>query len=107
MSQLKDSFVFLVGDYKLEKIEDAAIRKAKEETNLDCKFDKIISIEETIFEKSESMLTLIHTLNICCLMNVDSIKSDEFHASYKWIDKIEIDFHDGVKNPLLKLGYKI
>lgn len=35
--------------YKMETIEKAALRKAREEVNLRCKFQGIISIEQTIF----------------------------------------------------------
>ena len=33
----------------METIEKAALRKAREEVNLNCRFQTIISIEETIF----------------------------------------------------------
>lgn len=35
--------------YKMEPVEKAALRKAKEEVNLRCRFIKIVSIEQTIF----------------------------------------------------------
>ena len=38
---------------KLETIKSAALRKVKEEVNLECDFQHIISIEETIFKKKE------------------------------------------------------
>jgi len=55
--------------FKLETLKDATIRKAKEETNLDCEFINIISVEETIFNKNENMFTDVHTVNICCILS--------------------------------------
>ena len=37
---------------KFETIENAALRISKTETNLDCEYKKIISVEETIFSKT-------------------------------------------------------
>lgn len=49
----------------METIKEAALRKAKEEVNLGCQFQQIVSIEESLFNKKEEMFTDIHTLNIC------------------------------------------
>jgi colanic acid biosynthesis protein WcaH len=94
--------------YKLESIKDAAIRKAKEETNLDCEFVKIISVEESIFPKTENMTTDIHTVNVCCLMNVSNIenlKFDEHHSDFMWIDKQNEEYHNCVNNPLSLINF--
>lgn len=88
---------------KLESIENASIRKAKEETNLECDFIKILTIEETVFKKNENMLTDIHTVNICCLMtpiDISLLKIDKFHNNYKWVDKPDVNLHKSVNNPL-------
>jgi len=89
--------------YKFESIKDAAIRKAKEETNLDCEFVKVISVEESIFPKTENMTTDIHTINVCCHMtvsNIDNLKFDKYHSDFIWIDKLNDEYHDCVNNPL-------
>ncbi len=93
---------------KLETIKVASVRKAKEETNLDCEFVKIISTEETIFHKNKDMLTDIHTINICCQLipkNIKDLKIDNLHTDFKWINKQNNLFHDAVNNPLSKLGF--
>ena len=94
--------------YKNEIIEQAAIRKAKEETGLDCLFEKIISTEQSIFIKNENMATDIHTINICCLMNITTnleIKLDHLHTGYKWVDTMDSSYHNAVLNPLKILGF--
>ena len=67
---------------KLETIKSAALRKAKLEVNLDCNFHKVISVEETIFDKKSDMSTTVHTINIVCKLTTDNIKEiklDHFH----------------------------
>lgn len=93
---------------KNELISEGTVRKAKQEVNLDCTFEKIVSVEETIFPKNERMLTTVHTVNICCLLhtkNIDSMALDKFHTKYKWISHISQDYHPGVINPLKKIGF--
>lgn len=96
--------------HKLETIKEAAIRKAKEETNLDCEFIKIISVEETIFFKNENMDTDVHTVNICCEMiplNIAIMKFDKYHNDYKWIYKQSNSYHNAVNHPLSLSGFNI
>jgi colanic acid biosynthesis protein WcaH len=94
---------------KHEYIKDAAIRKAKDETNLDCEFVKQISIEETMFEKSDQMITDIHTVNICCELsasNIDSIRLDKFHTDCIWVSSLSSSYHNAVNHPLSIIGFK-
>lgn len=96
---------------KMESIKDATIRKAIEETNLVCTFSRIISVEETIFEKNSHMQTDIHTINICCLLELSTtlneVQLDNLHIEYKWFSNIDISFHEGVANPLRKIGFEL
>lgn len=95
--------------YKNETIKEAAIRKAKEETNLVCLFERIISTEESIFERTGNMKCDVHTVNVCCLMSVQDsayIELDSFHLDYKWIDKLDKSCHKCVNNTMALLGYK-
>jgi colanic acid biosynthesis protein WcaH len=107
----KDTYWFPGGRiYKNETIINAALRKAKEETNLYCSFERIISVEESIFERKGDMIMDLHTVNVCCLIFVKDytgIKIDQLHSNYKWIDKIDPSYHPAIKNPLLKLGFSI
>jgi len=94
---------------KMETIEDATIRKSKEETNLDCEFVKIISVEETIFPKEKDMRTDLHTINICCHLTCDSIENiriDEYHNDYKWINEQSESYHEAVNHPISLLNFK-
>lgn len=94
--------------WKLESIENAAIRIAKEETNLDCSFMKIVSIEETIFKKNKNMITDVHTVNICCHLipvNIDSLKINNYHSEYEWVNVQSNSYHKAVNHPLSLIGF--
>ncbi|HSZ32585.1 MAG TPA: NUDIX domain-containing protein [Puia sp.] len=94
---------------KNELIEHAAIRKAKEETGLDCLFEKVISVEESLFKKIGNMESDVHTINICSLVttkDLEFLKIDSSHSGFKWIDKLSEKYHHAVINPLLKLGFR-
>lgn len=94
--------------HKNELIKDAAIRKAKEETNLTCIFERIISVEETIFEQEGSMVTDVHTVNVCCLVhaaNINELQVDKLHSGFKWVNVLDAAYHAGINNPLSLLGY--
>jgi colanic acid biosynthesis protein WcaH len=74
---------------KNELIKDASVRKIKDETSLNAKFKKILSIEETFFPRVEDMASDIHTVNICCYLepkNIKKIKINNDHVSYMWVD---------------------
>ena len=93
---------------KNELIKDAAIRKAKEETNLDCEFKEIVSIEETIFEKSRFKNSDVHTVNVCCYLKPTNIKKfnlDKNHSDFKWINKQNKLYHEAVNRPLSLIGF--
>jgi len=93
---------------KFETLEKAAVRIAKEETNLDCEFKGIISIEETVFMKNENMNTDVHTVNICCKMipaNIGLLKFDKYHNDYKWVGEQSDSYHKAVNHPLSLLGF--
>ena len=95
--------------YKMETIKEAALRKAKEEVNLDCRFQKIVSIEESMFERVGKMATDIHTVNICCKLVADSITEialEEQHNSHIWVtidNAKKLDLHPCVMGPLEKV----
>jgi colanic acid biosynthesis protein WcaH len=94
--------------YKNETIKDAALRKAREEVGLDCHFEKIISIEETMFAQEGNMLCDIHTVNICCQLSTlapENISIDTFHDNYVWVNTaqaLELKVHQAVINPMRK-----
>ena len=93
---------------KNESIQNTALRKAKEETNLDCEYVKIISVEETIFSKTATMHSDVHTVNICChLIPVDigSLKLDKHHNDYKWVSEQHSSYHLAINHPLSLMGF--
>jgi colanic acid biosynthesis protein WcaH len=93
---------------KGETIKDASLRKARDEVTLDCQFERVISIEETIFEQQGDMLSGIHTVNICCQLsahNFDNLTLDESHDGYIWVDlehAKRLNLHTAVLTPLRK-----
>jgi colanic acid biosynthesis protein WcaH len=93
---------------KGELIADAAIRKACEETSLTCQFDKIISIEETMFPREGNMVCDVHTVNVCChlvTLSQENIRVDNNHDDYVWANieqALQLKVHEGVINPMRK-----
>lgn len=74
---------------KNEKLEDAIIRKVKEETNLDVEVVKYIGTTETIFDNGPFDIP-VHTVNLTYQLKLISIdiKIDNLHSDYIWSDKI-------------------
>lgn len=95
--------------HKYERLHDAATRIAREETGLQCGFEEIVSVEETIFLKSEGEPKDKHTVNVCCKMTFNSpsnpIKLDALHEAFEWVSNIRPEFHEAIKHPLFLLGF--
>lgn len=92
---------------KMESIENAALRLSKDETNLDCEFKKIVSVEETIFSKTGNMKSDVHTVNICCELStgsIEALKINNLHSDFIWVDSRNEKFHNAVNQPLELLG---
>lgn len=97
--------------YKGETIAQASIRKAKDELGLDCKFNKILGLKETYFEREEDMAFDIHTINITVELElIDDYEPllilDKDHSDYKWINYNSKDFHVSIQNILKKKKLK-
>lgn len=82
--------------YKNELLEQAVIRKAKEESGLNVKIERKIGVYETMFPNEgpfKDLKTGVHTINLVFLASTidddSNIKIDETSEDYKWIDKIE------------------
>lgn len=87
-----------------ETIEEASVRKAKTEVHLDCRFNKILDVTETIFDnvKIKDSVISIHTVNVVCLMELkDSrqqhIQLDNNHEDYLWTKDVFTGLHPAVK----------
>jgi len=94
--------------YKNEKTCDAAIRKAKEETNLDVEIIKQVGFYELMLKEAiPKVKTGTHNPVIVYLLKTKSsqeIHLDEQSSNYKWINKIEPDMHDYLKKILKDSG---
>jgi len=92
---------------KGEMMRDCAIRKAKEETGLDCYIGPIIHTDETIFDDGPYGIP-VHSINSCFLMypkmNSSNLVLDSHHDKYRWVNTVESDLHPYVKRCLKGAG---
>ena len=92
--------------YKGETIRDAALRKAREEVNLDCRFERIVRVEETIFRRNKNINCDIHTVNVCCQLSTQQtsyVRIDASHDHFIWLglnDATLFNLHIAVSRPL-------
>jgi len=93
---------------KNEKLNDAVMRKAKEETGLDVKIIKPLMFDETMFDESsmEGVVSGVHTVNLVYLVEAknNKVKLDTQNSEYKWIDIIDENWHPYVKKAISSSG---
>jgi len=91
---------------KGESLEDAARRKAKEETGLDVEIMKKIGSYETLHERGSLGTKGAHTVNIAFLARPGKaeIRLDSHHSSHRWIGHIEDSLNSYVKDVLRDSG---
>ena len=89
-----------------EEIFEAAIRKCKEEVNIDIIPQKIIHTDNTIFHKDGEIIR--HSLNVVVLAEPKTfdVKLDQYSEDFIWVDKIDPNFHPYVQKCLLRCGLK-
>jgi colanic acid biosynthesis protein WcaH len=91
---------------KNETLIDAVHRKAKQEIGISVKIIKKIGAYEFFDENSNlpEVKTGVHSLAACFLVmpcnEDDKIKFDTQHSKLKWIDHVEEDLHQYVKDVL-------
>ena len=94
--------------YKNEKLKEAIIRKAKEETGIKIKKYNLSGAYDYMSNKSpfKDLKSGTHTPVIVFLVeSIDSkVKIDETSSDYKWIDKIEEDLNPYLKKALEDSG---
>lgn len=75
---------------KNEKLEDAIVRKFKEETNLDVIVDECLGFTETIFTTGPFNIP-VHTINITFKLSSSdkNIKIDNLHSDFIWTNDID------------------
>ena len=86
--------------FKNETLEQAVLRKAKEEIGVDVTFRDFISVEETIFKKDN-----VHTVTAVFPVTYygTDINLDETPSTYIWEKEIDESLHFAVKNPIKKV----
>ena len=84
--------------FKGETIEACALRKAREETGLDCHYDSIVHFDSTIFETGPNNIP-VHSVNFCVRLwtNTNGVNLDPSCLDYKWVDGAEPDQHPYIK----------
>lgn len=89
---------------KGETLEDAILRKVKEETGLTCKVTSTLDITQTMFPKGINNKTT-HTVNICFILETDgkNFKLDKEHKGYGWFNSAPAESHDTIKYIFEKL----
>ncbi len=93
--------------YKNERLEEAAVRKAYEETGLKIKILRKIGVYEIMFEKNpfNNLLNRVYTTNICYLTSQVNknleIKLDKISSDYRWVNTIEKNLHYYVRKVLM------
>jgi colanic acid biosynthesis protein WcaH len=73
--------------YKGESLQECALRKAREETGLECRFIEIVHFDNTIFDTGPNNIP-VHSVNFCALLiaETDQVKPDESCLDYVWAD---------------------
>ncbi len=71
--------------HKNETIRHAALRKARQETGLDCEFIKELGINEGIFDDGPFGFG-VHTVGVVCWLKAktDKVRLDADHTDYRW-----------------------
>jgi colanic acid biosynthesis protein WcaH len=91
--------------FKGEKLVECAKRKCLEEVGLNCTIGPIVHTDETVFETGPYNIPT-HSVNVCFLAIPSSttVKLDKYSDEYRWVNKIESDFHPYVQKCLVGCG---
>ena len=95
--------------FKGEKLEEAVLRKAKQEIGIDVKILSKIGVYETIFKEAnfKNVNSGTHTINIVFIVEPIKdfkIKLDPTHSKLKWVNKIDNSLYPYVKGVLTDSG---
>ena len=92
---------------KGERLQDVAIRKAKEEVGLEISPEqiKMLSTGETIFEDSDR-----HTVNVAFTIDLSSPMEivdfdNKQHSEFRWFSEIDENWHPYMKEMLALAGF--
>ena len=99
--------------FKEETLEQAAVRKAKEETGIKIKKSNLnyLTTAETIF-RAKNFSGTRHTINSVFLVKPDKLKESELlkfdrtqNSEFQWFSKIDKNWYPYVKNVLKLAGF--
>lgn len=86
--------------FKNETLQDAAIRKARQETGLDIKIEKLLGVDETIFPDGP-FDSSTHTINVvflaACTNPANIVTLDDQNDTYQWFSCIDNTWDPYVK----------
>ena len=92
---------------KGETLADCAVRKAREEVGLEATFERIVYVDETIFDTGPWGIP-VHSVNVCVLLSVAEGQVpmlDGDHSGARWVSSIgEIPLHNYVQRCLNSAG---
>ena len=93
--------------HKGERLREAAARKAREETGLECHVGPILHTAETIFPDGPGGIA-IHSINTCFLLypvgKTVRPRLDSHHEGAKWVRTIPAGLHSYVERCLEAAG---
>jgi ADP-ribose pyrophosphatase YjhB (NUDIX family) len=90
---------------KGETLAHAAVRKALEETGLECTLVRMLGIEETIFPRTGDMTVDVHTVQVGFAARCDDLSTlrlDENHRAFRWVDGPSSEHHPAVNRLLVQ-----
>ena len=89
---------------KGERLEDAIIRKIKEETGLLCEVLEMLDITQTSFTTGPNDIP-VHTINVCFTLKIKSgvVSLDSEHNEYGWFTEAPETAHSVIKYIFKKL----
>lgn len=93
--------------FKGETLAECSVRKAREEVGVQARFERIVHVEETMFDTGPWDIP-VHSVNVCILLTaVDGqlLKLDRDHAGTCWYDgSSQIELHGYVRRCLEASG---
>jgi len=89
---------------KNESLEQAILRKVKEETNLECSISEMFDVTQTYFNSGPNNIP-VHTINICFTLTIKSgnVLVDNDHKGYGWFGSPPNDSSSTIKYIFKKL----